>query len=271
MKQRIITALILAPLVLLGVLFLPTQLLAPLVAAALLGGLWEWTRLIGIQSLAGRGLVLALHAALMAWLAWKGWPVLFPWLVLSGVAAWLLIPLWLLRPGFGAAPTPLNTGLKLIAGSLLTLPPWAAFGLLHAEGEIGPRWALYALLIVWAADTFAYFAGRRFGQRKLAPSISPGKTWAGFCGGLFGVLILALVMAPVLRVPLTDLPTLIGISLVTGLASVIGDLFESLIKRQAGVKDSGSLLPGHGGLLDRIDSLLAALPIFALLKLGAEL
>ena len=262
MKQRVITALVLAPLVLAAILLLPTSWLMPLVAAALLGGVWEWTRLVGIQSLAGRALILLLHAGAMAWLAWRGGP-LFPWVALAGVAWWLVALLWLRVPAFGKADTLGNRSLKLVVGALLVIPAWCAFALLHAEGA---AWALYGLMLVWAADTFAYFAGRRFGGAKLAPSISPGKTWAGFWGGLFGVVVLALAMAPVLGVALEQLPVLVAISLIAGLASVLGDLFESVMKRQAGVKDSGALLPGHGGLLDRIDSILAALPVFAIFK-----
>lgn len=263
MKQRVITALLLAPLALAGILWLPTGPLMALVAAALLAGLWEWTRLIGIKSNVRRLAVLLVHAALMAWLAWKGRTGLFPWVALAGVVWWLLALFWLRNPMFAKAKTPRNLALKLGIGTLLVLPTWCAFALLHASG---PVWALYALLLVWAADTFAFFSGRRFGGHKLAPSISPNKTWAGLWGGLFGVLILALGMAPLLGVSLAHLPVLIAVSVFAGLASVLGDLFESIIKRQAGAKDSGALLPGHGGVLDRIDSMLAALPVFAIFK-----
>ncbi len=268
MKQRVITALVLAPLVIAGILWLPVGLLMPLVAAALLAGLWEWTRLIGMHNRLGRAATLLVHAGAMAWLARYGWPALFPWLALIGMAWWLVASLWLRQPAYGKAATPLHFSLKLVIGALLVIPTWCAFGLLHADGAV---WALYGLLLVWAADTFAFFAGRRFGGAKLAPAISPGKTWAGFWGGLFGVLVLALAMAPVLGVSLDKLPHLIIASLVAGLASVLGDLFESIIKRQAGAKDSGTLLPGHGGVLDRIDSLLAALPVLATLKAGLGL
>lgn len=263
MKQRVITALLLAPAVLAGILFLPTGVLMAFVAAALLSGLWEWTRLIGLEKPVLRALVLLAHAAILAWLARYGWSALFPWVALVGTLWWLAALAWLRQPALGKAATPANRIAKLLIGTLLIVPTWCAFALLHADGAV---WALYGLLLVWAADTFAFFAGRRFGGRKLAPSISPGKTWAGFWGGLFGVLVLALAMAPLLGVSLANLPALIAASLITGLASVLGDLFESLIKRQAGVKDSGTLLPGHGGVLDRIDSLLAALPVLAILK-----
>ncbi|HET9048322.1 MAG TPA: phosphatidate cytidylyltransferase [Chiayiivirga sp.] len=263
MKERVLTALILAPALLAAILWLPASVLMVLVAAALLAGLWEWTRLIGLRQHALQTLVLLLHAGIMAWLAWRGWPALFPFMALLGVLWWLLALAWLRAPDWGKVDTARNRSLKLLVGSLLVVPTWCAFALLHASGT---AWVLHALLLVWAADTFAFFAGRRFGGAKLAPAISPNKTWAGFWGGLFGVVVLALVMAPILGVELDHLLPFVLISLVAGLASVLGDLFESLIKRQAGAKDSGSLLPGHGGMLDRIDSLLAALPVFAILK-----
>ena len=124
----------------------------------------------------------------------------------------------------------------------------------------------YALLIVWVADSGAYFVGVRFGKHKLAPRISPGKSWEGFFGGLFATLLLAAAMLPWLGLQWSSLPALMLLTAVTSLISVVGDLFESLLKRHAGAKDSSDLIPGHGGMLDRIDSLLAALPIFVLGK-----
>lgn len=263
MKERVITALILAPLVLAGIIWLPTSALMVLVAAALLAGLWEWTAMAGIHGHTTRATILLAHAAVMAWLAWRGWPGLFPWVALAGVAWWLLALLWLRSPGFGKSQSLRNLAIKLGVGTLLVIPAWCAFALLH---NAGVAWVLHGMLLVWAADTFAFFSGRRFGGAKLAPNISPNKTWAGFFGGLFGVMLLAMVMAPVLGVTVAQLPILVLASLLAGLASVLGDLFESLMKRQAGVKDSGTLLPGHGGVLDRVDSLLAALPVFAIAK-----
>lgn len=263
MRERVLTALLLAPLVLASILWLPTSALMVLVAAALLAGLWEWTDLVGVHGHTRRATILLAHAGLMAWLAWRGWPGLFPWMALAGVAWWLLALLWLRFPGFGKARNRRNLVLKLGVGTLLVIPAWCAFAMLHAAGV---AWVLHGLLLVWAADTFAFFAGRRFGGAKLAPRISPNKTWAGFFGGLFGVVLLAMVMAPVLGVAVAQLPVFVIASLLAGLASVVGDLYESLIKRQAGAKDSGTLLPGHGGVLDRIDSLLAALPVFVIAK-----
>ena len=126
---------------------------------------------------------------------------------------------------------------------------------------------MFGLMLVWAADTFAYFAGSRIGGPKLAPRISPGKTWAGFWGGLVGACVICIPAVPLLGLAWSRLPVLMGLALVVALASVVGDLFESLIKRQAGAKDSGTLIPGHGGVLDRIDSVVAALPVFVVGKL----
>lgn len=263
MRQRVLTALVLAPLVLGAVIWLPVSAVMVLVAAALLAGCWEWTRLAGLERQPWRVLILLGHATVMAWLAWYGWPALFPWVALAGVAWWILALAWLRNPGFAKPVTRNTILLKLGVGVLLLLPAWCAFAMLR---DSGAGWVLHGLFLVWAADTFAFFAGRRFGGAKLAPTISPNKTWAGFWGGLFGVVVLSLVMSPVLGVGLAQLPFFLMVSLAAGLASVLGDLFESLAKRQAGLKDSGTLLPGHGGVLDRIDSLLAALPVLAILK-----
>jgi phosphatidate cytidylyltransferase len=266
MKQRIVTALLLAPLAIAAVLFLPTSIFMVLAAAVLLLGLWEWTRLIGIAGHTLRALVLALNAALLAWLAWSGWPALFPWVALLGVLWWCAATLWLSAARVGSEPNIRNRAIKMVIGSLLILPAWCSIGLLHADGAAGPAWAFYALAIVWVADSGAYFVGSRIGGRKLAPSISPGKTWAGFWGGLAAVGVLALVAAPLFGLGFSGMSLLFFASLLTALASVIGDLFESMIKRHAGAKDSGDLFPGHGGMLDRIDSILAALPVFAIVK-----
>jgi phosphatidate cytidylyltransferase len=272
-KQRILTALILAPLAIAAVLFLPTSIFMVLMAAAVLLGLWEWARLIGFESHATRAVILLAHAALMALLAWKGWPGVFPFVALAGVAWWCLAALWLIDMKFASTPTRGNRAFKLAIGTLLMVPAWCAAGMLHADVgmvrgavHLGPAWTLYALAIVWAADTGAYFVGSRIGGPKMSPSISPGKTWSGFAGGMLTVVVLSLVCAPLFGLGWNAAPLLLLASVLTGLASVVGDLFESIIKRHAGAKDSGYLIPGHGGVLDRIDSVLAALPVFAIAK-----
>ena len=150
-----------------------------------------------------------------------------------------------------------------LAGYLLLVPSWAAVVHLQDAGALGLDgfWALlFVLLWVWAADTGAYFAGRAFGRHKLAPSVSPGKTIEGLVGGAALALLVAALVA--WKGPVSaDIAPLLLVALVTVIASVLGDLFESMIKRQSGIKDSGTILPGHGGMLDRIDSVTAALPV----------
>jgi phosphatidate cytidylyltransferase len=265
MKQRILTALVLAPLAIAAVLWLPSGGFLVLIAALLLLALWEWTRLIGLKGHAKRAVVLLAHAALLAWLAWRGVGVI-PWLAVLGAAWWCVAALWLRNMHWGSAATPANLALKLGLGTLLMVPAWCAAAVLHSDGAMGPAWTLFALLLVWAADSGAWFVGSRVGGAKLAPSISPGKTWAGFWGGLGTVALVALAAIPVFGLSWTQAPLLMAASVLTGLASVVGDLFESIIKRHAGAKDSGYLVPGHGGVLDRVDSVLAALPVFVVAK-----
>ncbi len=175
---------------------------------------------------------------------------------------WLLSLLWLRSFSYAAAPTPENTAIKLAACELAILPSWLALMRLHGDADRGPVWALFAFALIWTADIAAYFAGRRFGTTKLSPRISPNKTRAGVWGALAAGGVLALVCGWLLGERGARLVALVALSLLAVLASIVGDLFESLIKRQANAKDSGMLFPGHGGLLDRIDSLLAALPVF---------
>ncbi|MGQ0798825.1 MAG: phosphatidate cytidylyltransferase [Pseudomarimonas sp.] len=260
-----ITALVMAPLAIALILMAPTVWFMAVLTIALLLGLWEWTRLIDIRTRPARAAVLLLNIGLMAMLALHGWPQAFMVVTAVGAASWLLVCLWLFQPRFASSPA--GQPLKLLAGSMMIIPTWCAIALLHADAPLGPGWALFGLMLVWAADTFAYFAGSRIGGPKLAPRISPGKTWAGFWGGLVGACVICVPAVPLLGLAWSRLPVLMGLALVVALASVVGDLFESLIKRQAGAKDSGTLIPGHGGVLDRIDSVVAALPVFVVGKL----
>jgi len=210
----------------------------------------------------------------MAALAWSAGRGTYPFnylplklLSLVGVCWWLLALVWLGRFEWGNDGSGRTRALKLVAGSLSVIPAWCALVWLHMNSATGPAWTLFALLIVWAADSGAYVVGVRFGRRKLAPRISPGKSWEGFWGGLGLCLILSAVAAPVLGLGLAEWPVLAFATMLAALASVLGDLFESLLKRHAGIKDSSDLIPGHGGVLDRLDSLLAALPVFVVAKL----
>ena len=265
MKQRIITALLMAPLAICAVLFLPSPAFLALWAAILLAGLWEWTRLVGMRKREQRALVVLAHALLMSALAWAGWPQWFVPITVIGGIWWLVASAWLLFAyHFGEADNRRNRMIKLLAGSLAVIPAWCALALLHAAPGDGPVWALFSVMLVWVADTGAYFSGRHFGGAKLAPVISPKKTWAGFFGGIAGSLLFALLASFVLDMDQQRWPTLLLITGLATVASVMGDLFESLLKRHSGAKDSGAVIPGHGGIMDRLDSVVAAVPVFAL-------
>jgi phosphatidate cytidylyltransferase len=267
-RIRIVSAVIMAPVAIAAVLWLPSRFLAALVAALMMLGLWEWTALAGLRERLPRAAYLLANALLLAALAWGAGRGLFTLALVSvlGVAWWLIALAWLTRFEFAAHDTALARALKLFAGTACMVPAWAALCLTHASEPRGPAWTLFALALVWAADSGAYFAGSRFGKRKLAPRISPGKSWEGVAGGLLASLLLAVAATPLLHTGWDALPRLLLLTAVTMLVSVVGDLFESLLKRHAGAKDSSDLIPGHGGVLDRIDSLLAALPVFVVAK-----
>lgn len=268
LRQRVLTALLLAPLVILLILLLPTGVFVWLLTAAFLAASWEWSRLAGMKSRATRGILLAFEAiVLIALWQLRASTWVWPALITAGVAWWLLVCVWLRHFAFGAAPTPENRNLKLLAGAFVVFPAWVAVLNIHGSEPHGHIWTFLGMLLVWAADTGAYFAGRFFGKRKLAPQISPGKTWAGVYGAFATSALVVIVGGWLLGVRDMRLLGLVIVSIVTVASSIVGDLLESLMKRHAHVKDSGVLFPGHGGLLDRLDSVFAALPVFALGKL----
>jgi phosphatidate cytidylyltransferase len=172
-------------------------------------------------------------------------------LIQAALAWWVFALVWV-----AIAPARVNRVTAAGAGLLVLVPAWLALARLHAAG---PQWLLFLILLVVAADVGAYFAGRRFGNNKLAPRVSPGKTWEGVLGGFVAAALLAAVGVWWFKV---DAPRFLALCIVVVVASIIGDLTESLFKRHAGLKDSGRLLPGHGGLLDRVDSVTAAAPVF---------
>jgi len=285
-KQRILTTVVLTPLVI-GAMFLPTPYVAAIAAGIFVFGLWEWSRLVGIDGQLSRAMYVLANIALMTALPWGHGLPLFGPVCLIGVIWWMVALLWLLRPDVCRASGWWSRSIKLAAGTLSIVPAWCALVLLHQGSSVaarvdpnGPRWALLGLVMIWVADSFAYAFGVRFGKRKLAPHISPGKTWVGLWGGVIGAVAVGLPAAA--RFPIGNGRVLAWIgngrfvemgelALLTVIASVVGDLFESLMKRHAGYKDSGTLIPGHGGVLDRIDSLLAALPVLWIAKGWLEL
>ena len=272
-KTRVIAALVMAPVAIAAILLLPTQWLVALVALVFLIGMWVWFKLAEIDDTLSRTVLLIANLLLMVLLVWAsaGSLVLFQIVTLVGVAWWCLALLWLRFFNFASDHETYARVFKLAAGTLAIVPAWCALGLIHASQPNGHLWLFTALTIVWAADSGAYFAGRHFGGRlfggrKLAPRISPNKTLEGLLGGLLAGVACGLFFASFAGMSVTQIPAVALVAVVTVLFSVVGDLFESLLKRHVGAKDSGNLIPGHGGVLDRLDGVLAALPIFAVGK-----
>ena len=277
LKQRVITAVILLA-ILLPALFWRTP--EPFMAVTLIllaAAGWEWGKLNGLAqgpSLVMGAVTLALCAGAWA-MGWMNRPSGTVWTVVG--AAWVLAGAWLLRGGVAGWPH-VPKGPRIVLGVLAL---WAAWLAVAQARVIGVNFLLSILVLVWVADVFAYFAGRAFGLKftkgKLAPAISPGKSWEGVWGGMLGVLALAIAWTvgdtqlnaatPSLYTRLAHLgwPVLVIGVLFLAAMSVVGDLTESLIKRAAGVKDSSQLLPGHGGVLDRVDALLPTLPLAMML------
>jgi len=260
------------PLAVAAVLWVPTPWLVALAAVLFLAGLQEWLRLAEIDDALQRTTLLVLNLALMVAIVWASRSstgfslVLFQVATVVGVVWWLFAMLWLKHYEFASDHDTHARMFKLAAGTLAVVPAWAALALIHGTEPNGHRWLLVALATIWAADTGAYFAGRKFGKHKLSPRISPNKTVEGFVGGMLAALVVAIVGGLLAGATVAQLPLVAVVIVVTVVFSVVGDLFESLLKRHVGAKDSGDLIPGHGGILDRIDSVLAALPVFALGK-----
>lgn len=266
LKQRLLTAAILIPLVVWGVLFLSTATIGWILALCVLLGGWEWARLIGLTTPAVR-VAYALFVALMLWLGQQ--------FVSSADSAILIIllltALWWLAATAMVVRYRGETGLSggdrvagVVIGLLVLVPTWLALVHLHGLPQHGPALVLFLMVLIWGADSGAYFAGRRYGKHKLAPHVSPGKSIEGVVGGMATSTLIAIIAMLLFEMPLANAIWFIPLCFVVVIFSVIGDLFESLFKRRAGVKDSGQLLPGHGGVLDRIDSLTTAAPIFVL-------
>ncbi|WP_177418746.1 phosphatidate cytidylyltransferase [endosymbiont of Lamellibrachia barhami] len=264
LKQRVLTALVLAPLIVTGVLWSPTLYLALVLALFLAVCGFEWARLSGTNSPVGQFgyiLVLGLFMAAVAMLLEA--PALLLWLFVLVVFWWLVVLIRLrhFRSGVIAEGFSLTQSLE---GIIVLVPAWLAWVTLHQVPEQGPQLLLFLLILIWAADIGAYFAGRRFGRTKLAPEVSPGKTREGVYGAIAGSLICGLFFAWWQGFSPAEYPLALLLCVLTVIFSVIGDLFESLLKRLRNMKDSGTLLPGHGGMLDRLDSLTAAGPVFVL-------
>lgn len=265
LKQRVITALWLLPLAMAAIFALPAQWFLILMGVILLGGSWEYKRLAGLAGLMAGHLMVLLQAVIFValFMSRDQWGMNILLYMSACCAAWLLM--FIRLPVYRPTATP-NGAYRLISfvTAILSITTgWFAISWIRTQPE-GSWLILLLLLIVWAADTGAYFAGKYFGTTKLAVHISPGKTRLGLFGGLTAAPLVALLASNLMPIQSMEPSRLILLSLLTALVSVGGDLIISLHKRTSGFKDSGHLLPGHGGVLDRLDSLLAAAPFFAL-------
>lgn len=277
LKQRVITALLLLAVLIPAVIHPNTQIFMGLSLLMMAAGAWEWGRLNQrSQALSFAGAVLFLLLSVTA--IDQGWGQRAPgWLWWLAGASWVMFGTWMLRLGV-AGWSALPKRLCWLAGLLMLVLAWLALIQAHARGV---NFLLSVLALVWAADVLAYFSGRAFGgklwSQKLAPAISPGKTWEGALGGFVGVVLVAALWIGWDRWYAQADASLFSLLWQQGKAlaivawvfltaiSVVGDLLESLVKRSAGVKDSSGLLPGHGGVLDRVDALLPTLPLAMML------
>jgi phosphatidate cytidylyltransferase len=303
LRQRVITAAILAPLVVLAVFQLPVDYFSLLFALIILLAAWEWTHLIGITEKKSKYLFLAAVIAPMSFIhLWTqflealqylietgqqfvyqkakaaGWISISSFMdylnipdvrfysgILEGfmvpsVLFWVIVMLVIKHAPDNVLKLQLKVKYKAWIGGFILVMAW--FFLVRLRTLYGPEMAMYFLVLIWVADIAAYFVGKKFGKTKLAPEISPGKTSAGFYGALVSAAICSILLSVIYGFQFIIATDFILLSVLTVLISVFGDLFFSVAKRQSGLKESGSILPGHGGILDRIDSLIAAAPFF---------
>lgn len=266
LKDRVITAAIIIPLLVTAILLLSTNHLAYVFGALIAIGAWEWSKLSGFTSLISRlayvGITIFVMISSYDWISHHQFLRDLLFLVFI---CWLFAFVWLtITPAEKMLSNAINVYLRGAIGLVLLVPAWLALLVLHSVDSQGPYLVISLFVLIGVADSGAYFAGRAMGLTKLAPVISPGKTLEGVYGALVAGAITAFIIGHLFDYSGINLVSYISVALLCIVFSIVGDLFESVTKRSAGVKDSGSLFPGHGGVLDRIDSLTAAAPLYLL-------
>ena len=252
LKTRIVTAVVALVAVAIVLFVVPRHYTEAIIFLLMVAGAWEWSALLGTDDNAQKLMYTGMLTAFLIG-AWFGIQEVAQPILIAACVWWALAFLWNLR-----FPTPIPVPLRWLCGLLVIVPLFVALILLLREGL---EYLIFTLLIVWVADGGAYFAGKAFGRVKLAPAISPGKTWEGVVGGFVLVAVLATATAVWQDI---GIAVLVPFCLAVAAVSIVGDLTVSMFKRTAGVKDSGTLFPGHGGVLDRVDSVAAASPLFVL-------
>lgn len=265
--QRLMTSLVLAPLMLAGIYLLPVDYFSLFIGLIVVVAAWEWANLAGYSRTTTRLTVAIAGAAILLAVDWWRLSAQISWQTLMIAAViWWLLALFLVLTYPGSQTVIRRRWVRLLMGVPVLVPFWLGLNVLKGR-EDDALVLTWLMLLVWGADVGAYFAGRAFGKRKLAPNVSPGKTWAGVYGGMATSILVSVAVTLMFLPPLSALQwtALVLVSALLVAISVLGDLLESLLKRYRGIKDSSQLLPGHGGVLDRIDSLCAATPLFCLL------
>ena len=280
LKQRILTATVIGPAAILAIFYLPLPYFAALLLVLVSIGAWEWGPFMGLTASVKRIAFVALTITFIATLWWaiplsELWASHFiasenvKYVLWAGVAWWIVSAgLMLVYPKFTHFWSS-SYSLRAVFGWLTLVPTWFGFILLRshnyaADPYQGAQLLMFLFLMVWSADIGAYFFGKAMGKHKLMPNVSPGKTIEGFLGGVVSACVLTAIAGYLMHFTQSQMLTVLWVTAVITTVSVLGDLSESMFKREAGVKDSGTILPGHGGILDRIDSLTATTPIFAL-------
>lgn len=275
--QRILTALVLAAVAISAIFLLPILYFYLFIAVIVLIAAWEWANLVEINKVSGKlGFLLLLIVPMLGVTFWTQlleltsqvfeWPEIkeysgaLEWLVIGPVVFWVMMMILIRKVPEGLLAIELKTSFKVFIGWFVLLSAWMFLTKLRAY--YGADAVMYFLALIWIADIAAYFTGKKFGKDKLAPAISPGKTVQGMYGAIISAMLCAVVLALYYGYPMMIATDFGMLSILTVLVSIYGDLFFSLMKRKSGVKDSGSILPGHGGVLDRIDSVIAAAPFY---------
>ncbi len=280
LKQRIITSVVLIPVVLALIFFAPLNVFSPLVAGVILLGAWEWSALMELKNKLIRlayvgciGVLLGLvHYNWPIELIWKNKVIIQPviYILAAAFSWWIIATVLVFSYPKKVAHGRLKLLIRALVGVLTLVPLWLALNVLRSfeyqtDTLAGTALIFMVLGIVWSADIGAYFSGKRFGKRKLMPHVSPNKTLEGLVGGVIASAVFVFISSAIAEIQLAKALILAALAILVALFSAVGDLLESMFKREAGMKDSGSCLPGHGGIMDRIDSLTAAAPVFVVL------